>query len=545
MNRAAKSTATARIRLRAALAAATETIDRLTAENDQLKSTQLILEEGLGRCADRYDFAPIGLLTLDAAGIIREANLKAASMLGIDARHAIGLTFASFVGDRRALRRHLAECNSENLTIMTEMELVPRSGPVCSIDLVTLRAGREREYRAVLVDVTERVRLAAAERSVRTSIDAKDTFIATLSHELRTPLAPVLAAVSSLRHGQLSGGDAGRLHEIIERNVELQARLIDDLLDAARILRGKMQIEREATSLHLLVRGVVEMFAAEMKAKSLRLVIDLDASKQTVDGDPIRLRQLFWNLIGNALKFTPDGGQVAIRSWNSNERIAVEVENSGDGLTAAAIARIFEPFEQSGEHSGENQRQGLGLGLAIARGIAELHDGRITASSAGRDRGARFVVDLPTGGDPAGDRENPSPAALAGDGAKVSAVRILLIEDHGDTAAALSIILRTRGYAVETVATAKQALEADLAGLALVISDIGLPDDDGLSLFRKLRQKHRIEAIALSGYGTERDVRASLDAGFAAHLTKPIVIETLVAAIEKVLSTGAVNTAAS
>jgi len=297
--------------------------------------------------------------------------------------------------------------------------------------------------------------------------------------------------------------------------------------------------------LHLLVRGVVEMFAAEMKAKSLRLVIDLDASKQTVDGDPIRLRQLFWNLIGNALKFTPDGGQVAIRSWNSNERIAVEVENSGDGLTAAAIARIFEPFEQSGEHSGENQRQGLGLGLAIARGIAELHDGRITASSAGRDRGARFVVDLPTGGDPAGDRENPSPAALAGDGAKVSAVRILLIEDHGDTAAALSIILRTRGYAVETVATAKQALEADLAGLALVISDIGLPDDDGLSLFRKLREKRRIEAIALSGYGTERDVRASLDAGFAAHLTKPIVIETLVAAIEKVLSTGTVNTAAS
>jgi len=127
----------------------------------------------------------------------------------------------------------------------------------------------------------------------------------------------------------------------------------------------------------------------------------------------------------------------------------------------------------------------------------------------------------------------------------ITAVRILLIEDHGDTAAALSIILRTRGYAVETVATAKQALEADLAGLALVISDIGLPDDDGLSLFRKLREKRRIEAIALSGYGTERDVRASLDAGFAAHLTKPIVIETLVAAIEKVLSTGTVNTAAS
>ena len=545
MNRGAKSTATARIRLRAALAAATETIERLTAENDQLKSTQLILEDGLGRCADRYDFAPIGLLTLDAAGIIREANLKAASMLAIDARHAIGLTFASFVGDRRALRRHLAECNGENLTIMTEMELVPRSGPVCSIDLVTRRAGSGREYRAGLVDVTERVRLAAAERSVRASIDAKDAFIATLSHELRTPLAPVLAAVSSLRHGQLSGRDTGRLHEIIERNVKLQARLVDDLLDAARILRGKMQIEREATPLHRLVRGVVEMFAAEMKAKRLRLVIDLDASKQTVDGDPIRLRQLFWNLIGNALKFTPDGGQVAIRSWNSNERIAVEVENSGVGLTAAAIARIFEPFEQSGGHSGENQRQGLGLGLAIARGIAELHDGRITASSAGRDHGARFVVDLPTVAVAGGKGQNPSRAPVRADNAKVSAVRILLIEDHEDTAAALSIILRTRGYAVETVATAKQALEADLAGLALVISDIGLPDDDGLSLFRKLREKRRIEAIALSGYGTERDVRASLDAGFAAHLTKPIVIETLVAAIEKVLSTGTVNTAAS
>jgi hypothetical protein len=327
--------------------------------------------------------------------------------------------------------------------------------------------------------------------------------------------------------------------------VKLQARLVDDLLDAARILRGKMQIEREATSLHLLVRGVVEMFAAEMKAKRLRLVIDLDASKQTVDGDPIRLRQLFWNLIGNALKFTPDGGQVAIRSWNSNERIAVEVENSGVGLTAAAIARIFEPFEQSGEQSGENQRQGLGLGLAIARGIAELHDGRITASSAGRDRGARFVVDLPTVAVAVGKGQNPSRAPVGADNAKVSAVRILLIEDHQDTAAALSILLGARGYAIETVATAKQALDANLAGLALVISDIGLPDGDGLSLCRELRRKHRIEAIALSGYGTERDVRASLDAGFAAHLTKPIVIETLVAAIEKVLSTGTVNTAAS
>jgi CheY-like chemotaxis protein len=286
------------------------------------------------------------------------------------------------------------------------------------------------------------------------------------------------------------------------------------------------------------------MFVAEMKAKSLHLVIDLDASKQSVHGDPIRLRQLFWNLVGNALKFTPDGGQVAVRSWNSNERIAVEVENSGVGLTAAAIARIFEPFEQGGP-SGENQRQGLGLGLAIARGIAELHDGRITASSAGRDHGARFVVDLPTVAVAVGKGQNPSRAPVGADNAKVSAVRILLIEDHQDTAAALSILLRARGYAIETVATAKQALEADLAGLALVISDIGLPDGDGLSLFRKLRQKRRIEAIALSGYGTERDVRASLDAGFAAHLTKPIVIETLVAAIEKVLSTGTVNTAAS
>ena len=532
MTRAAKSNETAPTSLREALAVATETIERLTFENDQLKSTQGVLEESRGRYADLYDFAPLGLMTLDAAGIIREANLKAASMLAIDVRHAIGLPFASFLSDHPSFRRHLAECRTDNATIMTEMVLVPRSGPACSVDLVTRLASNRCEYRTALVDVTERVRLAAAERSGRASIDAKDAFIATLSHELRTPLAPVLAAASTLRHSRLPEREVERLHEIIERNVKVQARLVDDLLDATRILRGKMQLERAPTSLHRLVQGVVEMFANEMKDKRLRVALDLAASQQTVHGDPNRLRQLFWNLLGNALKFTPDGGRVTVRSWNSPERIAVEVEDSGVGLTAEEIARVFELFEQLGG----NERQGLGLGLAIARGIVELHDGRLTASSAGRNRGARFVVELPTIAAAVVAEDNPTRPLVAYAVDKASPVRILLIEDHRDTAAALSITLRARGYAVETVATAKQALRVDLAGLALIISDIGLPDGNGLSLFRKLRRKRRIGAIALSGYGTERDIRASLDAGFAAHLTKPIVIPTLVAAIEKVLS---------
>ena len=434
MRRAAKSTGKEPNGWRAARAAATATIDRLASENDQLRSMQTVLEERLGRYADLYDFAPLGLVTLDGAGIIRELNLKAASMLGLDARNAVGLPFASFLGDHRSFRRHLADCRIENATIMTEMALVPRSGPACSVDLVTRLATDRSEYRTALVDVSERVRLAAAERSGRASIEAKDAFIATLSHELRTPLAPVLAAASSLRHGRLPRRETSRLHEIIERNVKLQARLIDDLLDATRILRGKMQIEREATLLHRLLGGVVEMFANEMKAKRLRFAFDLAASKQTVHGDPNRLRQLFWNLIGNALKFTPDGGQVAIRSWNSFERIAVEVEDSGVGLSAAALARIFEPFEQSGgqsgERSGDKAGQGLGLGLAIARGIAELHDGRITASSAGRNRGARFVVDLPTAAAAVVGREDPPRSSVAVVLDRVSVVRIFLIEDH-------------------------------------------------------------------------------------------------------------------
>jgi len=528
----AKSNATEPTSLRLALVSATETIDRLASENDQLKSTQGVLEESRGRYADLYDFAPLGLVTLDGAGIIREVNLKAASMLAIDVRHAVGLPFASFLSDDRSFRRHLADCRIEDGTVMTEMVLVPRKGPACSVDLVS-RLGRNRsEYRTALVDVTERVRLAAAERSGRASMDAKDAFIATLSHELRTPLAPVLAAASSLRHSRLPEHEVERLHEIIERNVKVQARLVDDLLDATRILRGKMQVERAPTSLHRLVQGVVEMFATEMKAKRLRLALDLAASEQTVHGDPNRLRQVFWNLMGNALKFTPDGGQVTVRSWNSPERIAVEVDDTGVGLTAEEIARSFELFEQMGG----NERRGLGLGLAIARGIVELHDGRITASSAGRNRGARFVVELPTIAAAVVEQDIPTRPLVADVVDKALPVRILLIEDHRDTASALSITLTARGYTVETVATAKQALGVDLAGLALIISDIGLPDGDGLSLLRKLRRKRRIGAIALSGYGTERDIRASLNAGFAAHLTKPIVIPALVAAIEKVLS---------
>jgi CheY-like chemotaxis protein len=383
-----------------------------------------------------------------------------------------------------------------------------------------------------------------AERSAREATEAKDTFIAILSHELRSPLAPVLAAASALKGGQIAPAELARLCELIQRNVSLQARLIDDLLDATRIVRGKMQVHCEPLDLHPLVCEVVEMFRDELRSKQLELVLALDAKRETVEGDPVRLRQVVWNLLKNAIKFTRAGGRIAVRSWNDHQRVALEVSDSGIGLRPEAIERLFQPFEQNeGGAAG-----GLGLGLAIARGVVELHNGRITATSPGENKGSRFVVDLPlvvgaNAGATAAVEHEPvraGPALVKSEDQQATKARILLLEDNRDMAEALSLSLRSRGYEVKVAHSIRAALKTDFSTVDLVISDIGLPDGGGLTFVRKLHQKVNVRAIALSGYGTERDVQASQEAGFLMHLTKPVDLATLVAAIEEAMKVAAI-----
>jgi signal transduction histidine kinase len=495
------------------------------------------------RCAELYDQCPVAYVTLDAQGLIEALNLPAAALLGMDRAHVLRLPFRLFVAaaDRGALSDHLSRFNKTGSAV-TELVIASRKNGSVSVKLAsrTTKEGPGLCFTAV-TDVSaerrsevERRVLEQAERTAREANKAKDDFIGMLSHELRTPLTPLLAAVSALLSGRLSRTEMMELGQIFRRNVTAEVRLIDDLLDVTRIENHKLRLDRRSIDLHEVAREALEMFAGECRTRRLELFIGLDATRHHVGGDPSRLGQVFSNLFRNALKYTPDGGHIGLRSWNLGETIVVEVSDSGEGIEEAALSRIFERFEQARDPS--TSGGGLGLGLAISRGIVELHGGRIMAHSPGRGRGARFLVELGTVAAPRA-ASPPAPAVPAAPRRPPGRrPRVLLVEDDPDIATSLAILLGLQGYEVQTACTAGEALAADLEAVSVVVSDLGLPDLDGRTLLGRLKAKRPIRAIALSGYGTESDIQASLNAGFQLHLVKPVEIATLVGAIERALA---------
>lgn len=348
-----------------------------------------------------------------------------------------------------------------------------------------------------------------------------------LSHELRTPLTPVLAAASALVEFEGLPDQVRDTLAIVQRNVATEAQLIDDLLDLARLSHGKMRISKRPLDLHQAVHRAVETLSAELRAKQLQLGVDLTATEHWVSGDDTRLQQVFWNLLRNAIKFTPEAGQIAIRTWNSGCRVFAEVSDSGQGIKSAMLARLFEPFEQALDQDGVSNR-GLGLGLPICRGILEQHEASIVASSPGPGKGSRFVVEfanVEAVAAPAAQPPSVPPPAAA------NLKRILLVEDHPDTAAIFEMLLTRDGYDVTVADSIQAALQVARDTFDLVLSDVGLPDGTGLDLIRALRKSGSVKGIALSGYGTEEHVRASKEAGFDAHLTKPVNFDELRQAI--------------
>lgn len=384
----------------------------------------------------------------------------------------------------------------------------------------------------------ERERLLAAEQAARRQAEeanqAKDRFLATLSHELRTPLTPILAAAELLERSPdlppASLADA----QIIRRNVELEARLIDDLLDLTRVARGKLQLTLEPVDVHAAVRAVIDIFRADIQAKNLQLHLQLDASDHHVLADYARLQQMLWNLIKNAAKFTPDRGRIDIRTRNlltdAQPRLLIEVQDTGIGIDPSQVDRLFDAFEQGSDFV-TRRYGGLGLGLSITKALVEIHQGHVRAASPGPGQGATFTLDLPA---------IPAPAPAAPDAAQLPRqrsrpIRILLVEDHADTARVMGRLINTLGHQVETVGCIADALQRMRDDhIDLLASDIGLPDGNGVELIRAVRQFSHVPAIALSGFGMEEDVRRCIAAGFNAHLTKPVNIARLEQLISQV-----------
>lgn len=370
--------------------------------------------------------------------------------------------------------------------------------------------------------------LRAAKEAAEEAAHAKDRFLAVLSHELRTPLTPALAVSQVLeRRTDLPDGVKASV-SLIRRNVELEVLLVDDLLDLTKIARGMVELKRQTVDVHELLRQVVDICRSDLNGRRQNLALELGAPEHHVDGDSARLQQVFWNLLKNAIKFTPVGGSIAARSESAGPgRIRIVVTDSGIGIPAGILPRIFEPFER-GPKTVSPRASGLGLGLSISRTLVELHGGTIRAESEGEGRGATFTVDLASFVE-----KSVAPAARREAARRARKFSILLVEDHADTAGALGQLLQEEGHRVTVADSVSAALEAFRAVPAdLLITDLGLPDGSGHDLLARLRQIRFVQGIVLSGYGMDADVAKSKAAGFAYHLTKPVPIGRLLRTLD-------------
>jgi len=378
---------------------------------------------------------------------------------------------------------------------------------------------------------------------------AKDRFLAMLSHELRTPLTPVLSAVSAIvAKGHARDHDLMALFTMIQRNVQIEARLIDDLLDLTRVSRGQFELAFDDVDVHDLVHSVATICQSDAKRKQIELVSEANARRSRVRGDPARLEQILWNLLKNAIKSTPIQGRVVVRTHNLADEIHVAVEDNGIGIEPERMARIFLPFVQA-DPSISRTFGGMGLGLSISKALAEAHEGSIIVASEGVGQGATFTLALrslrswESVPPPRSEAEVasrfasitlPPPPALPSSARRV--LRVLLVEDDPDTLDVTSMLLRDWHYDVVTAENVSQAMtHLREQEFDLLISDIALPDGSGLDLMRAIHERHEsVKGIALSGFGTQEDVRRAKLAGFMVHLTKPVSFPRLETTIREI-----------
>jgi signal transduction histidine kinase len=386
---------------------------------------------------------------------------------------------------------------------------------------------------ALAAAMAERRRMEAALEAQKALVEAanrtKDNFLAMLSHELRTPLSPVLLAVEALQKSWPENAEATL--EIIRRNICVEQHLIDDLLDVTRISKGKLELSLTSLDVHRQIENVTEICRSEAEAKGIRVQLHLAASSHFVLADEARFQQIIWNLLQNAVKFSREGGVVSISTANeSRDELTIIVQDHGIGIDPEAMQRIFNPFEQ-GERSLKRRFGGLGLGLAISKSLADAHGATLTAASEGINRGATFRLRIKTTAATALDGAMPK----APEARSHSALRILLVDDHVDTCTVMGRLLSAQGHAITVAHDIKSALaKVEANEFDVLISDVGLPDGSGTELMAKA--KNRVVGIAISGFGTDIDAARSLQAGFSQHLVKPVTMEKLDAALQRVMS---------
>jgi len=518
----------------------------LEIQNEELRDSRAQIEESHKNYFRHFDLAPVGLIRLNRKGQILEANILGAQMLG-EKRvllNSVPRTFLAHVSSEShvVFQQHLESTLASGKMETCELSLRNAVGDesFVRIQSVISRSEKdEKDFYLTLTDLTERreieQKLALQRVLAEAAVTSKELFFGMLSHELRTPLTPLVALLEDL------AAEPGRSPEdlaalaLMRRNLDLETHLIDDLLDLTRVTGGKLQLHRETTDVHLCLRQAIEICQPDIDAKELQLAIELDAPRHFVDGDASRLQQIFWNLIKNAVKFTPVGGRIAIETRSAEaSRLTVEFRDTGVGIDPRPLLHLFEPFFQV-QHALKQRAGGLGLGLAICKAITEAHGGTLTAASAGLGKGATFCVELATVAEPSAKLLS-GPAADASTPARREDLRLLLVEDHDDTRKVLARLLNRRGYKVEAARNAQEARSlSSERTFDLIISDIALPDASGCDLLKELGTKHKLRGIAMSGFGSDTDLAQSRAAGFLEHLVKPIDARALDTAIQRVV----------
>ncbi|MBD0369739.1 MAG: PAS domain S-box protein [Pyrinomonadaceae bacterium] len=528
------------------------------------KRAEAALRESEERFAKAFESSPLALtITSLKTGRLLEVNDTFTQLSGYTRDEAVGHTTLelglwSKPSDRESELGMIAERgrvhnieyrfrmrDGRELVGLLSAERIEIGGEPCA--LTVIQDVTERKQAEV-----ERERLLQRERRAREEAEEanrlKDEFLATLSHELRTPLTAMLGWTRMLRTKQLDENTSIHALETIERNVRAQTQLIEDLLDVSRIITGKLRLETRPVELVPVIEAAIDSIQPAAEAKEIVLERALDPTASPVLGDTARLQQVVWNLLSNAVKFTPKGGRVRVSLERSDSYAAISVTDTGVGISQEFLPYVFDRFRQA-DSSSTRAHGGLGLGLAIVRHLVELHGGIVSATSDGTQRGARFTVNLPL---MAVNVRRPMLAETDGDGDEsegallecpslLQGVRILVVDDEADARQLLSTILGQCEAVVEVAANAKQAIEAlKRKPPDLLISDIGMPDEDGYGLLQKLRSDEdprlkELPALALTGYASEEDRTRTLNAGFQIHLAKPVDPQSLIAACEQLV----------
>jgi signal transduction histidine kinase/ActR/RegA family two-component response regulator len=443
---------------------------------------------------------------------------------------------------RAGFARYLATGEARVLGRRLELTARHADGHEFPVELAVTRISSEGLpiFTGYIRDITEskriegeRQELLERERAARTEAEqanrAKDEFLALLSHELRTPLTSILGWARMIQSGSVEPKRLAHALEVIERNARAQTQLINDLLDLSRIVSGRLRLDVRRIDLGAVVEAAVDAVRPAATAKTIQLECVRCIDWAPMHGDSDRLQQVVWNLVSNAVKFTPVNGRVDVTLDRAAGGFRLTVLDTGGGIGGDILPFVFERFRQA-DSSTTRSHGGLGLGLAIARHVVELHGGTIAAASEGEGRGAVFTVDLPVGTTlPAGDAASaPNGEAETTPAAPLQGVAILLVEDDADTREAFAVVFTKAGARVTVAASAAEAVNAfDVARTDVVVSDIAMPETDGYALMRELRQRaaaagRDLLAVALTAYARPEDRVRALEAGYQEHVAKPV-----------------------